>query len=212
MTVLTREELLAAYGAGTTSPGMSLLCAVHLDLDAGASRLVGAAEELGGTMLQALPVPPQMTPPDLAAMMARLDEPEAGSAQKAVSLADTAIPAAVRAAISEDDRSVPWRFRMPGLSEYVLPGFDGEKVSLLRARPGVAIPHHDHHGDEATLVLKGHLKDGESIYERGQIAFAGEGHHHHPEIVGDDICICLAVSRGLHFTGLLGPALNYLVD
>lgn len=225
MELATREDLLTAYAAGTTSPGLSLLCAAHLTLSPEARAFVAGLEEWGGSMLAAEDdagptsaenqSPENLQPPSLEAMLALIDAAEQQGARPAeTSAVDPArfgpLPAPVaRAAGTPFDR-IPWRFRLPGISEHVLPGFDGEKVSLLRGRPGARVLGHTHVGSEATLILTGEMKDGDRVLTRGDIALCGPEHDHHPEIIGDDICYCLIVVDGkLRFTGRFARALNF---
>ncbi len=71
------------------------------------------------------------------------------------------------------------------------------------------ILQHTHVGDEATLVLTGSMRDGDRLLSRGDVAFADQNDDHHPEIVGDETCVCLVVLSGpMRFTGPVGRALN----
>lgn len=204
-------ELLAAHADGTLSDGMALLVASHLTFCPACRDRLRRFETIGGTLLRdGAAVTP--APDSLSRVLARLDEPE--PAPVAPPLADdpgSPLPAPLRARIGVPSHDIRWAFRLPGLSEYRLDGFEGEEVSLLRARPGVRILSHTHTGDEATLVLTGKLSDGGRTYARGDVSLADEKHDHRPEIVGDEICICLVVLSGpMRFTGPVGRALNFL--
>jgi putative transcriptional regulator len=121
------------------------------------------------------------------------------------------LPAPLRERLGCGADSVRWSFRLPGLSEHRMDGFEGEAVSVLRARPGVRIPAHTHSGAETTLILTGQMRDGGQVYSRGDVSSADEDDDHCPEIVGTEICFCLVVLSGkLRFTGLFGRALNLL--
>jgi putative transcriptional regulator len=207
------SDLLAAYADGSLSDGMSLLVASHLTFCPECRDRVRRLETLGGALLaegQSVALPPD----SLARALDRLDGADADPAPAATAPVvdpDSPLPAPLRARIGVPSTDIRWAFRLPGLSEYRLDGFDGEEVSLLRARPGVRILSHTHTGEEATLVLTGALSDGGRVYRRGDVALADERHDHHPEIVGDEICICLVVLSGpMRFTGPVGRALNFL--
>lgn len=209
MTAITREDLLTAYAAGTTSPGLSLLCATHLTMAPEAREHVAVAEAVGGALLAAEDtsgVPPM----DFERLLARLDEVDG---LEAAEDGDLETPAPLARALGGRLSDVAWRFRLPGIHEYVVEGFDAEKVSLLKARPGAKIPQHTHEGDEATLVIVGALRDGDALLRPGDLALAGPDDDHHPEIVGDEICVCLVVTNGaLRFTGTFGRALNLFAE
>lgn len=209
MTSLTREDLLTAYAAGTTSPGLSLLCATHLALAPASRRLVGAVEEVGGALLTQEDVA-DVEPMNFEALLARLDAPEAGAVTAS---GDPMLAGPLARVLGKSLDDISWKFRLPGISEHVLEGFEGEKVSLLKARPGTVVPAHTHSGVEATLVLRGALKDDGVTLSQGEFAIAGPEDDHHPEIVGDDTCYCLIVMDGaLRFTGRFGRALNLFAE
>jgi putative transcriptional regulator len=203
-------DILAAYADGSLSDGMSLLVASHLTFCPSCRDQVRRLETIGGALLrEADPVEPG--PECLARALARLDKAEAAVGPALADDPQSPLPAPLRARVGVPSEEIRWAFRLPGLSEYRLDGFDGEEVSLLRARPGVRILSHTHTGDEATLVLTGALRDGGRVYERGDVSLANASDDHHPEIVGNEVCICLVVLSGpMRFTGPVGRALNFL--
>lgn len=222
-TVSTRSELLSAYAAGQTTPGLSLLCASHLSVRPEAQAFVAAAEEFAGAGLRDLDTTDARMGMDRSALLARLDAEDDGAASSdapTFSRTDKAdahrdgptpclMPDVLRRAVGASLDEVPWRFRLPGISHHVLADFDDEKVSLLKARPGSGVPTHTHRGLEATLVLSGAMRDGDAVLTRGDIALCDASHDHHPEIIGDETCYCLIVVDGaLRFTGAFGRALN----
>ncbi|MEM1278322.1 MAG: cupin domain-containing protein, partial [Pseudomonadota bacterium] len=136
-----------------------------------------------------------------------------GAPEEPIELDCGPLPKPVIEAVGMDFEDIQWKFRLPGVSEYELEGFAGEKVSILRARPGAAIPQHTHHGREATLVLAGALQDGGEVFRPGDLALNDEDDDHRPQIIGDEVCYCLIVMDGdLHFTGTFSRALNFLAD
>lgn len=209
------EELLTAYAAGTTSPGLSLLCAAHLTLRPESREFVSMVEAVGGELLNEEP-DADVAPMDFSAMLARLDAEPEQRTNGAVRPGDGSLgplPAPILRAAGVTFNDIPWRKRLGGVAECPLDGFDGEKVGLLRARPGARIPKHTHKGLEATLVLQGMLRDGGEDHRVGDIALAGPADDHIPEIVGDETCYCLVVIDGaLRFTGTFGRALNLFAE
>lgn len=201
----TREHL-AAYAGGSLSEGMNLLVASHLTYCPDCRRLVDRFEALAGGIFDSVETA-GLSVPDLGAVMARLDAP----VPKTSVAPDpgTPIPMPIRRILNAPVDDLDWKFRMPGLHECELGGFDGEQVSLLRARPGVRVLGHTHDGDEATLILSGQMEDGGRIYARGDVAIADHSDDHTPRIVGDEVCYCLIVLSGrMRFTGPMGRALN----
>ena len=209
------DEVLADYAGGTLPPGLSLLVASHLTYSPESRARVEALEGVAGALFEAEPAGSVPAPP-LDDVLARLDAEPADVVPAASSppcASDSVLPAPVRAVFGGDEHSIKWKFRLPGLSEAVVDGFEGEEVSLLRARPGAPIFSHTHDGLEATLVMSGQMEDRGQIYERGDVAFATDQDDHRPRIVGEETCICLIVmTGGLRFTGPFSRALNIFAE
>ena len=202
-------ELLADYASGTASAGVSLLVASHLTYSPESRGVVEKLDRIGGACFAESDVP-SMPDVALSAVFARIDLEE-----DAITIEDgpepVPLPRPVLDVVGMPFDAIPWRFRLPGVSEYELDGFGDEKVSLLRARPGTGTFQHTHKGREMTLVLAGAMQDGDCVYRAGDLAVNDEDDDHRPQIVGDDTCYCLVVmSGGLHFTGPFSRALNFL--
>jgi len=209
------QTTLGAYAEGSLSDGMSLLVACHLTFCPACRHAVAALECLCGGLLAEEPAVPAGED-CLARALARLEaREEAPGRSGPASLVEPGwpLPAPLRARLGSGTEGIRWSFRLPGLAEYRIEGFGAERVSLVRARPGVRIPAHSHSGEEATLILAGRMRDGDRVYGRGDVARADEDDDHRPEIVGSETCLCLFVLSGrMRFTGLFGPALNLLTD
>lgn len=210
-THLPPTEILADYASGAASPGVSLLIASHLTYSPESRSMVNAFEAVGGALL-ADETPVAMSASALDCALAAIDLGPQEMAETA--RGDGGIlPRPLRDAITCAESAIPWKFRLPGVSEYELPGFGPEHVSILRAKPGSGIPQHTHEGTELTLVLAGALQDGNRIFEAGDLAVNTEEDDHRPRIIGDDICYCLVVMDGsLRFTGRFSRALNLLAE
>jgi putative transcriptional regulator len=203
------ETLTEDYARGATSPGLALLVSAQMSFGADTRARVARVESLGGALLEQAPGA-EMGEGALDAVLGRLDAEEEEPAPR---IDAGPLPEVVMGAVGTDFTRIPWRFRLPGVSEYVLAGFPDEKVSLLRARPGTSIPQHTHEGQEATLVLTGAMEDGGRVFRAGEVAINDESDDHKPRIVGDEICHCLVVMTGeLRFTGRFGRALNILAE
>ncbi len=200
------------YASGYLGDGMSLLIASHLTLCPPCRQATAANEEIGGALMAA--EAPATDMPDLAAIMARIEEDTCKDAPKVTDDPGSPLPRPLRQAVGVNFSEIPWRTRLPGLAEHILSqdrNEDGQeiKVSLLKAKPGVKIPSHTHEGDEATLVLTGALEDDGKIYRQGDVALSGDHDDHQPKILDEGVCICLIVQNGgLRFTGTFSRALN----
>ncbi len=205
------ESLLAQYAVGSLGHGMSVLVASFATLSPSARRQLDAFESLNGYLLEEAEAAP-MADSSFDNVLNRLDGEDdstdlaaandAGS-QKAT---DKDLPLPLRDVFNHSFDSLPWRFAYPGVRHFKLAiGDAGEEVRLLKIKPGKAAPRHTHKGIEATLVLRGAFRDGNRLYERGQLALADQHVQHRPRAEGDEDCICLAVTDGaLRFTDSLG--------
>lgn len=208
--------MLVDYASGAATPGCALLMAAHLTHASQSRKQVAEMERIGGALLaDEEPIP--MSAAALTDMLDRLDaEPaaEADEPSDGQELTDQSpLPRPVIDAVGMPFSRIPWKFRLPGVSEYELQDFLPEKVSILRARPGASIPQHTHHGREFTLVMAGAMQDGDKVFRAGDLSIADEDDDHRPKIIGDETCYCLIVMDGnLHFTGTFSRALNFLVE
>ena len=206
------ESLLAAYASGHLGHGMSVLMASFLTLSPVARRQMETFETLNGIMLDDAETV-EMSEDALTSLMTRLDAPDPDEANYAAngnaeSVVETNndLPAPLRAVLDHPIEDQRWRFAYPGVRQLSLGiGDDDERVKLLKIKPGKAAPRHTHKGIEATLVLRGAFRDGNRLYERGQLASGRPTHQHRPRAEGDEDCICLAVNDGaLRFTDSFG--------
>ena len=206
------ESLLAAYASGHLGHGMSVLMASFLTLSPVARRQMETFETLNGIMLDDTEAA-EMSEGALSSLMTRIDVPETdetdhsgnGNAENVIR-ANNDLPAPLRAVLDRPIEDQRWRFAYPGVRQLSLCiGDDDERVKLLKIKSGKAAPRHTHKGIEATLVLRGAFRDGNRLYERGQLALADQHIQHRPRAEGDDDCICLAVNDGaLRFTDSFG--------
>lgn len=201
------SEYLAAYANGTLSDGLSLLVAAHLTYCPDCRATVASLEAVAGGLFED---GDDVSAPSIDAVFARIDaapiQPRHGERRPAGLL-----PRPIQDAAGGDVDDLRWKFRMPGLHEYRLDGFEGEEVSLLRARPGAGMMTHTHSGEEATLVLSGQMQDGDQVFGKGDVSIADHNDDHSPRIIGDETCYCLIVLSGsVRFTGRMSRALNLL--
>ena len=100
-----------------------------------------------------------------------------------------------------------WKKMGFGVERMPIHNDGGEKLYLLKSRPGLKMPHHSHKGEEWALILQGGYHVGETGFVYGDLHREDETCAHQPVI--DDhgqACITLvAAEGGLTFTN---PALN----
>jgi putative transcriptional regulator len=90
-----------------------------------------------------------------------------------------------------------WRFLAPGVKAIDLPlAHDKSTARLVKLKPGMKIPLHDHDGAELTLIFTGALSDDVGTYQRGDLSFRLPGHRHVQRVASGDDCIALQVNEG----------------
>jgi putative transcriptional regulator len=90
-----------------------------------------------------------------------------------------------------------WRYIAPGTRGIDLPMPAGSATAhLVRLRPGMWIPRHDHGAIEATVVLTGALLEGEERFGPGDIRVRNPGEPHGQKVARPEVCIALVVNAG----------------
>jgi len=94
--------------------------------------------------------------------------------------------------------SSPWRSKLGGVEGRKINRLceRGVDARLFKIRPGAEIPHHDHIGQELTLVLQGGFSDENGTYHRGDVCVGETGEPHTPIGLPGEACVCYAVSLG----------------
>ncbi|WP_297971152.1 hypothetical protein [uncultured Amaricoccus sp.] len=177
--------MIADYAAGALSCGMSLVVASHLTYCPCCRDKAARLEALGGALLCCgKPVDP--APSCLERALARIEAPAAPA--PAAEPRDPPLPRPL-CRLAPRDGDIRWQPVAPGLAAFWLDGFPGERVGLLRARPGTPVAAGG--PPAAALVIRGALRQGRHIWHPGELAFPAGPEA--PEATGAQACLCLAV-------------------
>lgn len=205
------DDILLKYAAGTLDEASSLLVATHLALCPHCRARNGAADALGGVLLDSLEAAP-ISNSTMDAVLARLrNEPQASeSAATATGAFSPVIPEPLRGYLGGDLDSLHWRMVAPRVHQVQIETADHRsKARLLRFHSGLTVPTHGHNGSELTLVLTGSLCDRDNVLRRGDIAETDERTEHQPYAGPDEDCVCLAVTDApLRFKGIFARLLQ----
>ena len=173
------------YATGTLgSEAQDVMMASHVELSEEARERLSALETVAGDLLEQSDADTAPLPFDADDIL-RMDADGGGDApaEPAARIGldpDIPLPDALRAYLDRTGVPVKWGFLGPGMRKAILwRGPGGERLWLLRARPGVSIPSHGHRGSELTLVLKGSFWDGDQQYGPGDVEEAHPGVHRH---------------------------------
>ncbi|WP_439633703.1 cupin domain-containing protein [Glycocaulis sp.] len=196
--VPAREDAhLFDYAAGTGPAAIRLLAECQAALNPQAAIRVSVAEAGFGCLLSQLP-PAAMSENALDHVLEHAGTPITSSEQPSAIDTETGLPRALTPFLEMPGGELDWSRQLGGVQEIHLADASDANVeaNLVRLMPGGGIPHHDHGGEELTLVLTGAFHDGHALYRAGDLCRATPGLRHRPEVHGATPCICLTVSLG----------------
>ncbi|WP_137129648.1 ChrR family anti-sigma-E factor [Rhizobium sp. FY34] len=199
------DALLLDYASGNLSEGWSLAVATHLALCPNCRRTLDAMEGAAGALLDKVVGEHPVTSNDWEAMKARIAcEPVATAparvAEKPVSRpsadATAVLPEPLRSYVGSDVSGLKWRALGRGAYQIRIDtGDPATQVRLLKIPAGKPVPEHTHVGRELTLVLSGSFRDGDDLFQRGDLEEADGNLLHTPTATEGEDCICLAVTE-----------------
>ncbi|MEZ5893418.1 MAG: ChrR family anti-sigma-E factor [Parvularculaceae bacterium] len=191
------DEWLASYAAGGLTSFKRLAIDCQAAIEPGLEPRLAAFDAIGGAFLEASQG--EALSGDFMERMfgalgaqetARVEEPD--DAAKS----DDWMPAPLRRFLASSDITLNWRKAGPGIERAALCEEGGERLYLLRAKPGLKLPVHTHRGEEWTLILQGGYHVGEEGYGAGDLHREDESCLHQPVIDDDGVCISLVVDEG----------------
>lgn len=197
------EEWLASYSAGSLSPLKRLVIACQKELQPGLAAQIDHLDEVCGAFLETAKgetVSDDFMPGLMTAInqdpATRLENAEN---KKTVGISDDNqwAPQTLQTFLDHQDIELKWRKSGPGISHAALTEENGERLYLLKAKPGLELPMHSHAGEEWTLILQGGYHVGDTGYLRGDLHREDESCTHQPIIDhhGEE-CISLVVDHG----------------
>jgi putative transcriptional regulator len=185
------DPTLAAFAAGTLDEGRALVVSTHLVGCAACRGAVRSFERLRGIALEdAVPVPLED-----GALQRTLQQISSNDAAQPIS------PGRDRSEAQPTPLSAyslgKWRRIAPGLQfRPVAVPAEGTRVFMLKAAPGIRIPHHAHAGLEWTCVLQGAFSHQLGRYGAGDFDEADDTIEHQPVVEAGVECVCLVALQG----------------
>ena len=206
------DETLELYASGSLTEGMDMFVKGHLHFCPTCREKVEVLEMVAGELLSEDIISADLGSLSFQNVLNKVEEQESRELKETKeSIHGGVMPNMLNNLIGKTSEDIAWRFRLPGISDYQISNHNGEEISLLKAEPGAKIFQHTHDGEEATLVLSGALRDGDSVLRSGDVSIVNETHTHNPSIIGNEPCICLIVMSGkVKFTGRFTRAFNLL--
>lgn len=197
------DETLAAFAAGQLDEGLAVVVACHIEADQKSRRRLRELEAVQGALLDTVePVAMASGPTDAAT---------AAPAKPASAIApmyEAGMPKVLRPYGFGPWRPIGIRIAMRRVE---VPGADA-RVFMLRAGPGIALPHHEHTGFEWTTILAGAYEHEYGRYAAGDFDEADAEHDHTPRVDPVEGCTCIVAMTGsVQLQGWLGRLLQPLV-
>lgn len=202
--VTVDDDWLAMQSAGSLSPFKQLLLTCQADIHPRLRDAFASNDHVAGALLESAK-PAVISDDFLTRLNARLDTEEkarpAASSDKPTGSAETErpdwMPAPLADYMRRSGRPLKWRSAGLGVQQARLGrSRRGERLYLLRARPGLPVPRHSHSGQEWTLVLEGGYKSGSQQFVAGDLHQEDEACMHDLRIDDDGPCISLIVDEG----------------
>ena len=197
------DDWLAMQSAGSLSPFKQLLLTCQADIKPRLKETFDSNDHVAGALLESAK-PATLSDGFLSRLNARLDTEDLTSPTMSPDPDHAAdqdkpewMPAPLADYIRNSGRRIRWRNAGLGVQQARLGRSDrGERLYLLRARPGLPVPRHSHAGQEWTLVLAGGYKSGTRQFVPGDLHQEDEGCMHDLHIDDDGPCVSLIVDEG----------------
>lgn len=199
------EEWIMDFAAGNLGEAHSLFVLSHLAMQPDGKDRLAAAQAIGGAVFEQVGACPVSEGLKNTVMASLGDDSGEGGAQETspvgtgtLAPSGMVLPKPLADYLGKDADDLKWRFMAPGLKvQPVLEGPAGEKLFLMRGKPGVKVAEHSHTGRELILVIKGALSDQTGRYIKGEVAEYSSDDTHGQKMEDDDgECICLSVTDG----------------
>lgn len=214
-------DLLLSYSAGTLSPSHALCIATHLEFCPMCRAAHQRNNAVGGTLIESLASQGDQqnkvsdTLKDkvmglISNEEVNTDAPAPIHLDEANSSSSANIPRVLKSLIRNGFGDLDWqRISTTAKSCQLFTDEVGNKISLLKLKPGGRVAKHDHLGKEYTVVLTGAFSDEDGVYRAGDFLIRDSNDAHSPIATKDAECICLTLQEApLQFTGWLFKLLN----
>lgn len=197
------DEWLAAASAGTLSNAKALLLACQAEIEPSVSQSLAQLDDVGSAMLETTHGE-EMSDAFFENLFDAVDAASNDNTDNITTVAQKTpeapdwMPSALADFLERSGAPLKWKSAGPGVKRASLfESEDGERVYLLKAKPGTKMPEHSHTGEEWTLILQGGYHVGSEAYARGDLHQEDSECQHQPLIDdhGDD-CISLVMDEG----------------
>ena len=212
-----KDELLAAYAAGSLPLSQALCISIHLEHCTECTQNLHQLHQLGSELMLSLQ-PAKPSPKLKDKLFDQIDQIliNAATTEKVTlptNEANHSLPRCLHQFIKTGYEDISWKRLSSDIYSYELcRDQNNAKVELLRIKPGGTSGTHTHMGDEYTVILEGSFSDESGFYQQGDFLVKNSLDKHTPVATIDKDCICLAVTEApIQLTGFFGRMLNPLI-
>ena len=208
-------NFLMDYTTGGMALAPLISITTHLQFCDICRHQVEALESVGGELLdtvESIEVSDDLLEQVLDCLESDQSKPTAKQTRSNIDHLANELPGNIRDLLPEGELN--WRPLSPSVR--VAPVSVGEtqnELALHRIKAGGKAPHHDHRGQEITVVLKGSFSDEDGVYQEGDFIVREPGDTHRPHAAQHEECICLSVLQApIRLTGLkrlLNPFMKF---
>jgi len=205
------ESWQVIHSAGALSPFKQLLLECQAEIRPDVQETLALADHIGGALLESATSTP-LSASFMAQLSERLGQEDATDEEPTSGSVDENpewMPAALSDYLRRAGHRLKWRAAGRGVQKaHLARSPSGERLYLLRARPGFQVPRHSDSGQEWTLILSGGYKAGSNQFLAGDLHQEDEHSEHDLRIDDDGPCISLVADEGrLKFSS---PVLKWL--
>jgi putative transcriptional regulator len=190
-------SVLSDYAAGNLTPAKHIMVACKREISPETKQDIHFQEDLAAALMQDI-APVSLSSDFMDTVLASL--PKRLDSQNDNLRAAGMAPESLRRLLGHGIRDIKWKSLIPGVAVHDVMGNrryqTGERLYLLRAKGGMKMPEHSHHGEEWSLLLSGSYSVDGEIYARGDLHIEDETETHAPHINEGEDCICLVMTEG----------------
>lgn len=197
--VVLCEDIITEYSAGKLSPAKHLMVACQSEISEQVADRVAFQENIAASMIED-GASEALSPLFMGNVLAALPAQDKDVSYPRREPSQGMAPKSLRHMLGHGLKDMKWKSLVPGVAVHDILGNrhtkDGDRLYLLKAKGGMKMPEHSHHGEEWTLILSGSYRTGEKQFSRGDLHIEDETETHAPHIDEGEDCICLVMTQG----------------
>jgi putative transcriptional regulator len=203
------SDQLVEYAAGSTTGALSIAVATHLHFCHECRTRVSELESTAAVLFEKQESV-ALAADSFAKLMQRIKTEPMVKSQSMASRTPSRFPPVVDKLIRGRLESLDWNAPMKNLrTTRLMVDESGLILGLHHMRAGGRVPHHQHRGNEISVVMEGGFSDEIGTYGPGDFVHLSLEHSHSPQAHADGDCWMLSlVEAPVKLTGPIGWVVN----